>query len=353
MKGLLKGIAAATIALITTPAIGQIQVKQMVTVAESQKDLSAKRLNVNAQFCKINLTPSASDQITFNGKMEAMEEADGYRINVEETDGIASISVDHPTDPKSSYAGELTIGLTADASIEITTTSGNVNITDIKGANIKIETAKGKVTIRNCESSIDAETKNGDINVTNYTGKLSATSSAGKVNITDAKGDITFETSDGSTTATNIEGTLSGKTIAGTQTYDNIKGNLNIQGSTGAIKVSNADIVLKANTKGATINFFKVTAEMHVTSEKGQIISAASANGVRLTASSDFTTTEGKISLTLLNKKEELKFDLEHAQKGDIGLIAKGERTTKKQLKCGTGSIVVTGRTNTGTQTYK
>jgi len=353
MKGLLKSIALATIASLSTAAVAQIPVKQMVTVAELQKDITVKQLDINAQYCKVTFVQATGENITFDGKMEAMAESDEYKINIDEANGVANISVTHPADAKTSFAGEMVIGLTPDAEVSLTATSGNVYIKEIKGSTFKIKTAKGKLTISNSESNITAETKMGEINVTKYNGTLNVASSSGNINITDAKGDISFETSDGAATATNIEGSLKGKTIAGTQTYDNINGDLNIQGSTGAIKVSNSEVTINAVNKGATINFFKVVAGMHITSEKGQIISAASANGVRLTASSDFTTTEGKISLTLLNKKDELSFDLQHAQKGDIGLIAKGERTTKKQLKCGSGPIVVTGRTNTGTQTYK
>lgn len=353
MKGLLKSIALTAIASLATSAVAQIPVKQMVTVTELKKDISVKQLDINAQFCRVTFMPSTSDVITFEGKMEALEESDGYKINIDENNGVASVSLDYPTEAKSSFAGELTIGLTPDAEVSINATSGNIYVNDLKGSNIKIKTAKGKVTIKNCDSNIIAETKNGEINVTKYAGTLNVTSSAGNISIADAEGDITFESSDGSASATNIKGQLKGKTIAGTQTYDNINGDLNIQGGTGAIKVSNSEVTINATTKSATINFFKVTAEMHITAEKGQIISAGSANGVKLTASSDFTTTEGKVNLTLLNKKDELTFDLQHAQKGDIGLIAKGERTTKKQLKCGSGPIVITGRTNTGTQTYK
>ena len=69
---------------------------------------------------------------------------------------------------------------------------------------------------------------------------------------------------------------------------------------------------------------------------------------VKLTASSDFTTTEGRIQLQLLNDKEELTFMMQ-TESSKVGLVAKGI-SKKKKLQAGKGPIVVTTKTRTGGQ---
>lgn len=349
-------MAALLLTCAASVEIGaQIPVKQMVTVAESQQTLaSAKHLEIESQFCRVTFVEAEGDAVSFVGKLEAMEESDAYKVNVVENGDVVKVGIEVPSDAKSSYAGEMTIGLKNGVDVKLVSTSGNVYVDGVSTSNININTTKGKVNVKNSGGKIVAETKNGDITVSKYDGEISLLTATGKVSIENSKGTLAAETSDGDLSMNACEGQISGKTIAGKQTYDKIGGNLSIKGSSGAVKVSDCELEsITSSTKAATINFFKVKSVFHIETERGQIISASSANGVTLTGSSDFTTTEGKINLTLLNKKDELSFDLEHSQKGDIALIAKGERTTKKQLVVGKGAILVTGRSVIGSQMYK
>lgn len=355
IKGLLSFSLIATLTMTTSVANAQlVKIKEMIPVAENSAETSAKEIVINSQFCKVDISQVQTDKATVSGKLEAMEAHDAYKINIDDNGTTLTASFEVPTDAKSSYAGEFSVAVPEGVKVVVKATSGNVTLNGLNNCNIDIETVKGKVTGSNISGDMKAITKNGDITLSKIDGKYELSTSNGKVNITEGKGELTFDTSDGAATVTTFSGKLNGKTIAGTQTYDKITDcQFRIQGSTGAIKLSNSEVTLTASLKMATLNLFKVKGEFHIESEKGSIISAGSANAVTLTASSDFTTTEGKINMTLTNKKDELSFDLEHAHKGDIGLIAKGERTTKKQLKFGKGPILITGRTNTGTQTFK
>lgn len=355
MKSPIRILLTATVVLVAVAANAQlVKIKEMITVAENSTETTAKDIVINSQFCKVEIKQTDGDKTIINGKLEAMEAHDAYKINFDDNGSTTTANFEVPTDAKSSYAGEFVINVPAGVKVKVNATSGNVTLGQLTDCNVAIETIKGKVMGKELKGTLTAETKNGDISLSQIDGTFTLSTSNGKVNVNNASGNLTFDTSDGDATINGFSGKLNGKTIAGTQTYDNLtKCDFGLQGSTGAIKISNSEIVLNATLKMATLNLFKVKGEFHIESEKGSIISSGSANGVTLTASSDFTTTEGKINLTLINKKDELSFDLAHAHKGDIGLIAKGERTTKKQLKFGKGSIVVTGRTNTGTQTYK
>ncbi|MCQ2203978.1 MAG: DUF4097 domain-containing protein [Bacteroidales bacterium] len=350
----IKAVIMTAMVFATTMGYGQLQqIKQMITVAENSKESSAKEVVLDAQFCKVSISQAEGTSTTVSGKLEALEANDAYKVVINEEGTKISAGIVVPEEAKSSYAGEFQIAVPEGVKINIVSGSGNITINDMKGCDFAITTVKGKVTCKNTNCSMNIETKGGAVTFTKVEGKYDIVTASGKVNITDAKGTIKFDTSDGDATVTNFEGDLSGKTITGTQTYKSLNGDIQIFGGTGAIKISDSEGLFKGSLKSATLNLFKVKGEFHIESEKGSIIGAQSANGVTLTASSDFTTTEGKINMTLLNKKEDLSFDLEHSHKGDIGLIAKGERTSKKTLKCGKGSIIVTGRTVTGAQTFK
>lgn len=350
----IKTIFLASMLGFCTLVPAQLQkIKQMIPVAENTKETQAKEIILNSQFCKVDVRKAENETTTIQGKLEAMEEHEGYKVLLDEQGASITAGIEVPSEAKVSYAGEFTVFLAQGTTLKINTGSGNITINDINDCNIDINSAKGKVNATNVNGNFKVLTKSGNITINNFDGNFNLESSLGQINLTDGKGNINFETSDGATTATNIQGTIKGKTIAGTQTYLNINGDLTILGSTGALKISESEGIFRGQLKGAPLNLFKVKGEFHIDSEKGAIISAASSNAVTLTASSDFTTTEGKINITLTNKKDELTFDLEHSQKGDIGLIAKGERTSKKTLKVGNGPIVVTGRTRTGTQTFK
>ena len=333
-------------------ASAQIPIKQMTTMAEVSKELSsAKTLEIDTKFSKVSFIKAEGQTAVINGKLEAMQESDAYKINIDEVGTTATLSIEVPTDPKSAYAGDFTIEVPADVVINFKGTSGLVCVSDLADCKINIETVKGRVEAKNSAGDISITTKNGDITGTGIKGHITASTSTGNITFKNSEGELTLDSSDGAIMLNGVTGTVSTKTIAGTQTLEGINGTIQLAGSTGAIKVSKSEGVINAKTKNATINFFNYKGEMHIETEKGQIVSAGSANGIKLTASSDFTTTEGKINVTLLNTIDELTFDIA-SESSQVGLIAK-KNSKKKKLKTGSGPIVVTGRTRTGGQVYK
>ncbi len=355
MKTHIRIVLTAALSVVALAANAQLgKLKEMITVAENSIETATKEIVVNSQFCKVNIRATDGNKAIVNGKLEALAADEAYKINFDDNGTTLTATFEVPNSSQASYAGEFVVNVPIGVKVVVKATSGNVTLESLTDCNIDIETVKGKITGKNVAGNLTAEAKAGDIVMEQIDGTFALSTSTGAINVNKGNGTLSFDSTDGAATVSYFSGKLDGKTIAGTQTYSNLTDcNLHIQGSTGAIKISDAEATVSGSLKASTLNLYKVKGEFHLESEKGSIISSGSANGITLTASSDFTTTEGKINLTLINKKDELTFDLAHAHKGDIGLIAKGERTVKKQLKFGKGPIVITGRTNTGTQTYK
>lgn len=347
-----KDILAVCLGAVSMGAWAQVPVKQMVTTAEIDKELAnTKTIELNTKFAKLNIIQAEGSKPRIVGKLEALEPNEAYAITVNEEGETATVEIGVPTEANSAYAGELNVYVSADVTVNSHGTSGTVVLHNLKGVSLNVETAKGRVSVKDVDGNINITTKNGDVTGDSIKGKFAVYTTTGTLTFTDVEGDFRAEASEGNIQLTRASGNVTTKTVTGTQSLEDVKATFDVVTSSGVVKISKSEGVINVKSKAANVNFFKVTGEFHIETGKGQINSASSANGIKLTASSDFTTTEGKIALTLLNDVDELSFDLA-CESSKSGLIAKKTSKTKK-LKTGKGAIVVTGRSKTGGQVYK
>lgn len=322
-----------------------VEIKQMITVFETQKEIATESIKVDSRFCRVNIV--GGEQSMLNGKLEAMVDHDDYNIEVTEADGVTSIVVITPKEALSTFSGELTITITGGKSVEVINTTGNVDVKDVTGATVKVTTGQGKIVATNCNGKMDFTTKNGSLKVNDMKGDIRMASSRGGMTLDNVDGTLTVDGMDGALVANMIKGDMNIATTAGTQTYTEVEGTMKLKASTGAIKVSKFKGDLTVNTLAATLNLFEVEATMHINlGGKGQIVGT---KGITLTGSSEFTTEEGKIQLTLKNK--ELAFQLT-SESSKAAIICRGKSKNKK-LNVGEGDIVVKGHTRTGGQVYR
>lgn len=321
------------------------EIKQMTPVFEIQKEIATEQVKIDARFCKINIIGGETTSLT--GKLEAMVDHDDYNIEVTEANGVTNIVVKTPKEAMSSFSGELTISVTKGKTIEVLNTTGSVSVEKINGAKIDVKTGLGKINAIDSEGELSLETKNGALTAKNLKGTIKLGSTRGALSIENIDGTLNVDGMDGALTANNLKGNITIATTAGTQTYSNVEGNMSLKSSTGAIKVSYFKGELNVKTLAAMLNLFEVEAVMHINlGGKGQLVGT---KGITLTASSDFTTEEGKIQLTFKNK--ELTFNLT-SESNKAAIICRG-KSKKKKLNMGEGDIVVTGHTRTGGQVYR
>ncbi len=345
MKKLLSLLAFSALTL----SANAVEIKQMITVFETQKDLTdLTTLTVDGNFCKVNITQGTDKTTTVSGKLEAMTEHEDYNIKVDQSGSTATVVVGVPAEDFSSFVGEINIALAKGVTLTINNKAGYVDLKNVSGSDINITTLSGKITIDGFDGgTLNIDTKNGTLTAKNLDGTVSANSSKGDQSYTNVKGTLTFESPDGNVDVTDAQGTINGKTTAGSQTYLNFDGTLNLKGSSGALKISNAIGIFNIKTLTSVINLFETKGEFHIETTKGQVIGN---KGITLRESSDFTTTEGKVNIRLTNSPDELTFNLA-AESPNASLIVKGV-SKKKKLQQGKGPIVITGRSKTGSQVF-
>src|SRR5574344_1477350 len=344
----IRKISAIALAIIPFIGANAVDIKQMIKVAEANNSYDAiKTVNINGRFCKVNILASNNGQTNFEGKLEAMVANDSYKIDEQNTNGNLSIGVVVPDDAFASFVGELTVKVPANVSVNVTNTSGYINIEGLAENDVTVSTVQGKITAQNSNGTISLKSKGGSITASKLTGTVSTSSSSGAQKLSDMNGTLSFDSPDGELVIDNMSGTINVTTIAAKQTLTNIEGTLNIKGSSGQIRISNATGIFNIKTMAAAVNLCETVGEYHSETTKGAIVGQKK---IKFTASSDFTTTEGKIQIQLANAKEEVTFMLE-CESSKVGLIAKGT-SKKKKLQMGKGPIVIKTHSKTGGQVF-
>lgn len=114
------------------------------------------------------------------------------------------------------------IELPQNASIDMTSRSGDVTIQDIDGP-ITINSFAGDINVKNSSSNVTAETTAGDVSLHNIRGAVNATTTAGDINCTNCDGPtLTFRSTSGDVDA-NINDTaekVTAITVAGSITVE-------------------------------------------------------------------------------------------------------------------------------------
>jgi DUF4097 and DUF4098 domain-containing protein YvlB len=334
LVGLISGMGLST-------ASGQ----QMITVFEANDNYSGiTKVNIQGKFCRVKVLPAEGNNLIITSKIEAMKSHEDYKVVSVNENNELTLSVQVPQLDFASHAGEIVITPTANLQINIENTSGYIDINGISQANITASTSSGKITAAKSDGTITLQTKSGSIDATNLKGTVSLSTASGNQFVMNLEGTITLDSPDGPIIAENIKGKLNISTIAGSQTLTNIDGEVNQKCSSGAIKISNSNVTLTTQSLNGSVNLFGLKGVLNVTTTKGLIAGTQ----IKLTDSSSFNTTEGKIKIKFDNKKEELSFVL---RSQNAPLIAMGSSKMKK-LNTGSGPIVVTGTSTTGGQNY-
>lgn len=302
------------------------------------------QINVTGIFCKVVVEPAKDNQATISGKISSTLSADDFKVNFQQHDSIYDVSIDVLRTIVASNSGIITLSLTPGIKVNIENTSGYVELNNLDGAQINAVTTSGKINVANVHGNISLTSKSGTIVVHKIEGNLNVTSTAAEIFGNNLEGNIAIISTDGPITTENVKGTLSATSIGGNQIHKSVEGSVAFRSSTGSIKLSDAKNDIAINTLSGAVNLFGLSGKLNIDSGKGTITGVQ----IRLTDSSNFTTTEGKVKLKLLNSKEELSFVLKSEK---AALIAMGNSKMKK-LSVGNGPIIVTGTSKTGGHVY-
>jgi hypothetical protein len=178
--------------------------------------------------------------------------------------------------------------------LNIQTTSGNVNASDIK-ASLSVSCSSGSQFLTEISGSLKCNTTSGNINLKTQRGNVKAQTSSGKIKLSDSRGDVTCGSTSG-----NIR-------------LDDVQGKLDLHASSGMI----------------------------------------SGESISLIESCSISAISGSIDMDLKNDASDLSFDLTSIS-GNLKIKKESiVAEAQKSLRAGSGKILVKASTISGNQGYR
>lgn len=320
-----------------------MQAQEMPLVAKANQSFAnISSISVVGEFCKVDIKNGADINLT--AELRAAKELEGYAIDCVEEAGSLKIEVKKPESGWTSHTGFIELTVPKGVAINVQTTSGYISLEGLSGADILAQSNSGKITANELTSNVTLKAKSASISAENIKGQLSMTTKGGENVVRNVEGAVSLYSSNGAMIIENVNGDLKTESTDGAQTIKEVKGNIYLKTKSGVMKLSNAEGTIGLLSASGTLNLFDVSGVFNLVATQGSIIGTR----VKLTESSNFQTTEGKIKLKLLNPKEELTFECESEH---AFIIAFGV-SKKKKLKSGTGPIVLKATSMTGAQNY-
>ncbi|MCO8121578.1 hypothetical protein NHH03_07510, partial [Stieleria sp. TO1_6] len=263
---------------------GNLQIDETVNSGDGDTSLSAANIDVNSIVRGSDIDINASGSLSVTTGNQIIAGGDGTELSIE----AATITL------ASGSAAAATVQNAGTGTIELTSTSGNLNLADYV-----VDGGSGDVTI-DSSGSIGETVSNDTISITT-SGALSLTA-GGAIGQTGGDGPLDVQV-----------GTLSAQTTAPGGIFVNDSGDVTLDGietSDGGIEISSdgAMTVLDAVTAGGTANIsldgstVSLGADGDVTATNGSIsVTAASSSGLFFDNDTLFRTDQGQVSGQLLN----------------------------------------------------
>ena len=299
-------------------------------------------ISVDGEFCKVNV--AVGEAVNISGELKADKKLEGYAIVFAEEEGELRVNMQKPESGWTSHSGFVDITIPHGVNISVVTSSGYITIDGISNTTISAQSKSGKIMADNIEGQVTLKSNSASVYANNIKGQLNILTKGGEQAVQNIDGSVFLSSSRGALLVEKVKGSLKTESSDGGQTIKEIEGDINLKTMTGAMKLSDASGNIQSFSASGTFNLFDVAGVFDLVSGKGAIIGTR----VKLDASSDFKTTEGKIKLKMENPKEQLSFVCE----SENAFIVAFGKSKKKKLKTGSGAIVVTSVSTTGAQSY-
>jgi hypothetical protein len=303
-----------------------------------------KTIEINGNFCKVILTPSADNQIIVNSFIEASKDIEGFGIKDQSEAEKLSLSVMVPSEHVSTKSGEIKLQIPAGTRVKIKTASGYIEATDIKECEVDAHASYGSIITKNISGNYTFKTSTGAISVQGVKGEVSASTTGGDIEVSDVDGKTTVVTDRGQVTLKNISGDLNTQSNTSAQNITDITGKLMLRTSTGELTLNNINGKLETANDDGDVWITDFEGTMNMISISGKLVGKS----IMLTGNTYFETTKGRIEMELENDLNKLTFDLA----SNYGFLYVPGKSKKKKLKSGNGPITITTSTNNGAQRF-
>ena len=312
MKSTIKFMA---VTLCTLLAVFCLTIKEVkgAPMEETFEYSGIKELKVDGLFFKVDVTGYSGN--TVEGKIAIPQTlfADKFVEVVHSKRGnVLEVQVQHKkiAIPRFTDEAIIQIRVPMDTRVDLKTSSGKLELEQIDTDEIRLESTSGKIQAEDLSAAnVITKSTSGAIDINNCRASISLKSTSGKISLRDGSGNISANSSSGGQMFVVIMGNIDAQSTSGKITIHNQTGILTLKATSGALEGS--DVHLKGD--------------------------------------SSFTTSSGRISFDFINDIDEFSFDLN----SNYGMLNVGQSKARGRLVFGSGKIKITGKSTSGTQTYK
>ncbi|MBS0001266.1 MAG: DUF4097 family beta strand repeat protein [Cyclobacteriaceae bacterium] len=279
------------------------------TLAEADFSLeNVRSLEVRGKFCNVEINGSKGKALEFDGYIRGTGNPDGYEIKHERRGDLVEVWVETPMSVWGNLESLLKFQVPAEVDVTLENSSGNLKVYEVNTKMIGLEITSGNIETGNTSGELEIECSSGNVTVNGQQGNLQVKTTSGNIRVKDVQGVSGVEASSGNINLDNLDGDTRAECTSGNITMNNIRGKLYAETSSGNIRGDEIFLVNEA----------------------------------------EFRATSGNIKLDLVNREDELSFELEA---GSGNLKAAGS-SGEDELIVKRGGILVRGVTSSGNQTY-
>lgn len=227
------------------------------------------------------------------------------------------------TTAKSAY-GNLSINKVA-GNINARCNSGNLVVKEVIGKVIA-ENLYGYCNLENVSGDLIVKASSGNVDLEKWKGeKCLVDANYGNVNLTDLKGTVAILSKSGIVKAYQVSGNITCTSAYGSQIWSSIEGNLKSKSTSGDIDIDSFIGNLEMQTNYGHVKTQHTKGSMVVNAQSGNIFIKQGNVSDSLILRSSY----GDIRLSVINKEEELTYDME----AEYGIISMGSDSSKTDKK--------------------
>lgn len=270
-------------------------------------ELGIRELYVDSLMIDVEI--QGESRLTVDGRGENIP--DNLRVKYERNGDILRVRVERrfALFALGRINGKLYFTVPHGIDLEIRSTSGSIEIQEMKSNRLKVGSSSGSIGLSEIESKIDAGSSSGSISIEKANGEVQAASSSGMIEIDSLKGALIASSSSGSVFLSDIEGAI------------------DVNSSSGKIDMNFTNGKIRAETSSGDID----------------------GHNIRITGDGSFHTSSGSIDMDFDNSLSDFTFKLSSTSGGIDVADIKG----KKSLSTGSGRFLIIGVSSSGSQHYR
>jgi hypothetical protein len=257
--------------------------------------------------------------------------------------------------------GEVSIDHISNNQSSIRNENGNIRVSDLT-SDLKVDSRMGDIEIKNSQGKLNAECGLGDLKIVDYTGNIDVNSSNGNSIISILKGNLSINSSLGNQEFSKITGNINSQSTSGDLKFYECDGNLEVESSLGDQSFQTIKGTITSKSSSGDLKIMSIIGDVDVTSELGNTIIEGSIGNLKIESNSGdikgkniellektfINSSLGDINLSLVNKIEDLSFDLK-TELGYIEITKEDQQYSESdKLFISKGKIMIQIRSNSG-----